>query len=1080
MEFYPRPYLQQLAPLLRLYADENLSKDTKTAVEGPFEVLNIDGRVAGDDGLIVRYVSDLKEPGLDPKSRSPLDPESDLFPNGILSELWFQKYTEVIPVVFLVVYQLIDGGDEVDLADQLLDIKKKLAKHGSRLMVVAIASPHGGSDDDHRRIRELQSFTQLTTEAIHYVKAKEASNAVKGVIASIPQLSTSFYNTIATKIAHRDQKFYDMSPAVREAAGSLTPKYLATRNQLKQGFIHEFSLPPRWSVAIKHLEAAYNSLTELLAEAYAGKLFEGYPMETHNLENYFKLRTLLDVTGFHIFRAYMSVGSPVVAFKKFAVHIRICSEIAFSQYGDSRKAAEAACHYWHASQSQLVAEYLVKAGHTVPMLVDSHLIPYYCGYKYHLQGSRPMDIVTEPALLFLQAYESAAKVKREPTAKDYLLHNQSVSSIEKYKIKLLQHALKYVTLPSFVNLDPRGHFASYINWMLGDLMQSEDMGNEKTEQSAAYFKKALASLPNSMQGSFRRITSTNSAKSLANALYIAANSVGNVAKRFDLSQAENLGVSPVKLVEADVDLVNQSLAHDTYLYDNCLLQCRLRSLVDLDTVGNLFGGAEAKLVVKSLTVEYDGGEFTVKHEAADVNKNCPQLVDSSKANMELTKPVVIHSSFNASKIGEITVNAVVYDASLEVSKDGVTKTCKSSQRIEVTPKKRSFSIIYTPEGPRHVRTANNDFSKVVVKPLKPDISLETTSHLEDIIVGETVLMPLAITFTHPKAHRLEEKVTLETRITVSGGDERLRTRIFWEGQKDDQPLDLEPLVSQPGTSTLSRGLCVSVQTPPGHDTQEGPLVLVEIHAGVSGGQDSYLVASYTLPLRSSPFGNLSFKVVPQYDPDDATFMPSPFVVPEDAKALGLPIVVRLWKAHLEVNSRPDVEVKSVSFDLRQSNAEILLEKIGSSEHGFQQFSTRSKTGFSHRTVQVTTTATVVWQREGASESNEYTTQEWDVTLPMSDPRVLLKREVVDGVTHFHYVLENPTPRVFTFTTQFVADNAWDLNDKRNIIPLKQSPFPVLPFSRCIMDWYLRGEGSDPELRVFDVNYKVNLSTLVLT
>ncbi len=113
---------------------------------------------------------------------------------------------------------------------------------------------------------------------------------------------------------------------------------------------------------------------------------------------------------------------------------------------------------------------------------------------------------------------------------------------------------------------------------------------------------------------------------------------------------------------------------------------------------------------------------------------------------------------------------------------------------------------------------------------------------------------------------------------------------------------------------------------------------------------------------------------------------------------------------------------------------------------------------------------------------------WDVTLPLADPRVVVVPSVQRDTVLLRFVIENPTPRIFSFTTQLVADPAhpWTYVDALNLVPSVQPAFPVLPFLQHAIDFYAVAPPPAPagvrlpQLRVFDVNYKVALPVLAAT
>jgi hypothetical protein len=330
----------------------------------------------------------------------------------------------------------------------------------------------------------------------------------------------------------------------------------------------------------------------------------------------------------------------------------------------------------------------------------------------------------------------------------------------------------------------------------------------------------------------------------------------------------------------------------------------------------------------------------------------------------------------------------------------------------------------------------------------------------------------------------------------------LRTQISWDELKDDESLNLEKLLKlEGGSETHVLNICVN--SPPSSSSLEKKFtVAIDIKTIVKEVEEDDMIAVYDLfsvnfPVLSFPF-RAKMLISPRYDSDDSKYMPSPFIVPEDTSGenLILPVPVRLWLANVLIsNPIPEIDILNVDFNIKPSNSELILDMIDKTQSdtttgNFSQlFSTKSKSGYSHRTVTVLTTADISWKRENTDSHQIFTSEEWEIVLPLSDPRVLLTAEQYDGKeVMLKYILENPTPRIFNFTSQLIVDqtefqaSGWNFKDSRNIFPMNHNLFPVLPFSRHEIIYYGKYQCDDqylqlPTLKVFDVNYKVGLPSL---
>lgn len=1079
MDRYPQRLLQRLAPLIKIYLDPSLPEPFKTSIVTTAEHSNVDNRVWSHDGVIVSFVDDLNQPDLETASASPLDPDLDLFPNGILLEKWLEKYCNAIPMVFLLAVHFTSDHDEIWWADHLLALRKQLVELGSQI-VVMVCSGDGREAEDRQRLQVLQSLTHLPDDAVFFVPSATAVPKVMRVINScFPQWALSFYGKKLAKVQNRNSKFYNMKTNEFDTEIVLTPKFLETRNLFKQGILAQYYMTPKWSLAIKHLENGYNTLVEIISECFAGKFAADYPLTSHDIIVYALFRRLLDIAAFHIFRGYLAVGNPETALKKHAVHIKICNDITRSQYGDNVTLATRQCQYWTATQYELLADYLVEAGAIGLLKGDDNLVPFYGGMRYALDSTTQMDVFTDPVFAYLHAYNLVAQLLLDGIeVRDYMVGYET--DIEEYRRRLLTKAIESASRDSFKKqIDPRGTTLLYLHWLLANHTSAKTKAQDLYRKSIAYVddNSDLAGLMRE-----KLVVNESGAKKIVELLKLPGTRGGHgTPLSVNISEATKVAVSPVDLVKVDVDIVNQSLAHHTFMYDTCVIQITLTPNVDLQYL-QLVVNVPVLLVVNHVTAEYTGGEILVKNDAS-ATQTLPQIVENGTANLLLLgkDSVVLHYVFCPEKLGTFKVTSVATDATLTLGQAVVT----SNQNIGDFNKHQSYLKFYGKDGVKNVRTSDANWSQITVKPLQPKITIDAVNKdIGDIVIGETVNLDFKINFQHPSTHKFEGSVLLAPRIAVTlehEFDKDLRIRVYWEGHKDDELLDLSESIAGDGSIELVRKLFVQVQNPVTRiATPTDATVQIQISSEISveGITLEHDLASYEMPLIPLFAHEIKYSIVPRYGEDDETYMPSSFIINDDTTQLGLPLVSRLWQARLQVTPVDDVEIVKTTFDIRQSNNEISLEIVGETKGLTQDFTTTSKTGFSHRTVLVFTTAKVFWRKKGREIVNEHTTREWEVNLPMLDPRVLLSTKRDGENAHLRYVLENPTPRVFTFTTTMDTKN-YDFSDPRNIVPSKQPPFPVMPFSRHVMDWYVKGSGDLPELKTFDVNYKVLLTTLVV-
>lgn len=486
------------------------------------------------------------------------------------------------------------------------------------------------------------------------------------------------------------------------------------------------------------------------------------------------------------------------------------------------------------------------------------------------------------------------------------------------------------------------------------------------------------------------------------------------------------------------------------------------------------------------------------------------------------------------KAGPLLIESVKIKLIVEVS--------KGSKRIEISLQETtafpgdtlpqspvSHTSIYKRSSLGHFRTPirlhRNSTHSIQVLPLRPDVSVTMTKEMVDcIIVGEKLLIPFEIKYKHPEKHRLKfDKLLLTPSATIvynepdSAYDSSIKARINWDGLKDDEGLNLESLAGEDGGKRL-HVLNIAVNKPNyvSEDSTAPYRVFVDLktmvkehHENTNNEQDeeldTYDTAAYNLPVIDQAFETI-FIISPRYRSDSVAGVPNPFIIgnQDQISDKSMPISTRLWKASVLVvdklkvyetdNSSSELEIVLYEFSVKTKNPELVIDLIDASnrdESGISQlFTTRSKHGLSHRNVNVLTSVTIHWRRKGSTTDNTHTnvfqSDDAEIVLPLSDPRVLLSAAKDKNTEHsveVKYIIENPTPRIFTFNTQLETDDQWDFNDARNISPFKHLLLPVLPFSKHVMEYYGKIEEHDngsyklPQFKVYDVNFKVGLPTL---
>ncbi|CUM48925.1 uncharacterized protein AC631_03144 [Debaryomyces fabryi] len=522
-----------------------------------------------------------------------------------------------------------------------------------------------------------------------------------------------------------------------------------------------------------------------------------------------------------------------------------------------------------------------------------------------------------------------------------------------------------------------------------------------------------------------------------------------------------------------------------------------------------------------------GGEFNISFTDSD-DRNASKVFQFSQVSR---------------RAGSYMIGSINLETEISISNSGkeLKLTGKNSIALDdgnsANVSHHKFMYSTTKES-RLQKTAVRMYSQaphvIRVLPLKPDVTITMESSVvNSIIVGEKISIPFRIQYKSPKNQKVAYKnILLAPKVKIisdaqdQGFVSPLTTQVNWDELKDDEPLSLKSLVSS-DEETTTHNLNISILNSSINGDDNSSILNNTFMASIDlktlvseEGEDNseensltiYDTADYTLPVITRPF-DCKFSISPRYRNEDAVDMPCPFILSPDSKDsnsrdktsnYSMPIATRLWMGKLSLvdnlaqsNKESELQIEEAKFSIKSKNSELIVETIDQ-EHRINQnditqlFTTRSKNGFSHRNVMVNASVNIKWKRKDKEIINEFKSIEWQIVLPLSDPRVLLSLEFKETkMAKFKYIIENPTPRIFMFTTQLSTeeindDIEWQFEDDRNIVPLKQPAFPVLPFNRNIIEFYAKLTNNTsqdlialPQFKVYDVHYKVTLPTLAV-
>ncbi len=261
---------------------------------------------------------------------SPRNPDSHLYPDGIISSKWIAKYRDINCSVVIGFYQLDVSSDSLnrseyeekdkDLTDEINDLKTQLALSGIRLMVVLICEKSTILNPEiNDRVNEFKRNIGLPWRAgLFFLPSDTRSETellIKSIINSCIPSTLDYFTALEKQIRKKKSR-----APVRLSNSSLTVAPLSqagweVRYNFKLACIAEFK--QEFDNAIKIHEVTYEYLLEV---------FETLS-PTENTQRWKEARLLLDAIVFKIAKLYLYMEFPNISYRKFDIHIQSIIEI---------------------------------------------------------------------------------------------------------------------------------------------------------------------------------------------------------------------------------------------------------------------------------------------------------------------------------------------------------------------------------------------------------------------------------------------------------------------------------------------------------------------------------------------------------------------------------------------------------------------------------------------------------------------------------------------------------------------------------------------------------------------------------
>ncbi|KAI5959767.1 uncharacterized protein KGF55_004999 [Candida pseudojiufengensis] len=1047
MENYNPAFLQQLNPFLRIHIPPTLKNNEITIkLVSQFNVNNvrnkqwdnclIRNRLSTPKYLIeIDYDENLRIPSKNkiPNQHdllSPFNQESDIFPNGILTHQWFEKYINEIPFAILYVCEISTEGaaEKVDaLILRLKKLKTELEEIECKLVVLLIFQNNSIDESTIDKIKSELNFPKMgylyqlvdTENTID----RDVEIVVNSILSNLWKISHDFYSNIEYRIKQRHKKYYTMpSTDAIDTSIELTPKFLEIRNLIKQAIMGEFINPSNLEPSIKLLEVAYQDLIGLLDSMYAINLSD------HDNKLIAQIRTILDIIAFHIVRGYFAIEEPVKSLRKHKTHIINVVEILKENHEWISKQYE-----WLAELMDMIPYNMLNYLNTTAVSRSSNNNGISSTIFFGGIHTPEFDLISNPGLIYLKAFELNSE-----SGKRIELLQKSIESLESIQSEAMNES-------SISGSDSLVSVISYINWLLGeeyfkigDYKKSSDflemsyssLGDGKwLSISEVILVKLLKcySILDSKKLEFNTILKLST---FPHSFVFDDDKIANLCDNIfefdgDKVEIDLLDSKLHELFVVDVLLIDKKKVNDslnetttTTVGDELLFQVSLKSKINLSTLKTLLpSGSDVYASLKQIDIPFTRLDkvsknkgiknISISHDPTKTKQDTniihvkgQELEQTFVGSANLTFdhiPMTLQHEQYITHSGTYGIEVVKLQIVIEIKNKERTKIIRSN-KIELhnlASKKTNSNAFGNPINnfgylklgdskiPKFIRLAESNRS-IVVHPKIPSINIVPVNDIDCYIVGEKYTIPFSINFDNDDV-KSNQKVALTVGVKNKGysvgknnaGEE---VTLSWNDLKDDEPLKLSSIAEdkladlnifsrQYGLDLLNLqfSLILYDDDDDSWNDQKG---------GIEPESHSYMIQTVEVPILQKPFDSQYF-TLPKYD-ESLKF-------PQYNEGEKSPILKREWQLilkttdllssfnlnHLNLNAR----ITNVEFNIISRNPDVTIQLLGGYENDrkgsidtkSQLFITETKNGFSYRNVEVIVSTTIKWKRSSGEK-----------------------------------------------------------------------------------------------------------------
>ncbi|MCJ1394716.1 hypothetical protein MMC18_007596 [Xylographa bjoerkii] len=253
---------------------------------------------------------------------SPLSPDSPLYPDGIMSSLWFSKHQWLLPSALISFFNFSIDPNNSTLQDNKLKTEINALRtsittssYKFRLIVVLVCEDSGTDPNPIERVANLRRATSMDSKSLFYLPSRlsivETQAFVGTILASIQPSCLEYYRDLSKHARRKRNRATVPPPTAPPTYGTsqtLSGQGWTVRYETKLGFFAEFR--QEMDAASRNYETAYESLLDR-------DVFESIASWSPRFD---ETRLLADVLAIRILRCLLWTGQTTSAVQSWSNH----------------------------------------------------------------------------------------------------------------------------------------------------------------------------------------------------------------------------------------------------------------------------------------------------------------------------------------------------------------------------------------------------------------------------------------------------------------------------------------------------------------------------------------------------------------------------------------------------------------------------------------------------------------------------------------------------------------------------------------------------------------------------------------